>query len=144
MSRIFIFQKYLGKGSFGEVQCVRRIADGNIYALKLLNLSEMKQREREDAANEIRILASIRHPNITRYCDSFVDDEKLYIDIKSANIFLQQNNIVKLGDLGVCKILTGTEQYAKSNIGTPYYIAPEIWLKHNYNRKVDIWSLGCD
>lgn len=39
----------------------------------------MSHKEIEDAINEIRILASIRHPNITRYREAFVENDKLYI-----------------------------------------------------------------
>ena len=34
---------------------------------------------REDAVNEIRILASISHVNIIRYCDAFLERDNLYI-----------------------------------------------------------------
>ena len=34
---------------------------------------------REDAVNEIRILASLKHPSVIRYCESFYEQDKLYI-----------------------------------------------------------------
>ncbi|KAA6386674.1 MAG: putative protein kinase domain protein [Streblomastix strix] len=37
----------------------------------------------------------------------------------------------------------GTEQFTRSSIGTPYYLAPEIWDKKSYGTKADVWSLGC-
>lgn len=36
-----------------------------------------------------------------------------------------------------------TFDMAKTRIGTPYVMAPEIWLNKMYNQKSDIWSLGC-
>ena len=34
---------------------------------------------REDAVNEIRILASVRHPNIIRFRESFIENDTLFI-----------------------------------------------------------------
>ena len=57
-------EKVIGKGSFGSVYLVRRIADNNIYALKTVILDKMSKKEQENSVNEVRILASINHPNI--------------------------------------------------------------------------------
>ena len=65
----------------------------------------------------------------------------IHRDLKSANIFLMKNGIVKIGDLNVSKI-TGNGM-AKTQTGTPYYASPEIWLDKGYDNKTDIWSIGC-
>jgi NIMA (never in mitosis gene a)-related kinase len=51
-----------------------------------------------------------------------------------------KGNVVKIGDLGVGKILKGA--VTQTQVGTPYYISPEIWNKQPYNAKSDVWSLG--
>ena len=66
----------------------------------------------------------------------------IHRDIKPANIFLYQDGRVKIGDLGVCKSLN-TSSLAKTFVGTPYYLAPELYCDKPYNEKSDIWSLGC-
>ncbi len=53
-----------------------------------------------------------------------------------------KNNRVKLGDFGIAKCLNGTFEKAKTVIGTPYYLSPEIINDKPYDYKSDIWSLG--
>jgi serine/threonine protein kinase len=183
--------KPIGKGSFGKVYRAVRISDGQEYALKELEIKTMNQRERDDALNEVRLLASIKHPHTIRYYDAFFDSDKLYIvtefarfgdigakikrhigrkelmdedliwcffiqtlmgtaalhergiihrDLKTANIFLTSGRGVKLGDLGVAKI--AKSGLATTQIGTPYYMAPELWRGRPYDKKADVWSLG--
>jgi serine/threonine protein kinase len=59
-------QKFLGKGAYGSVYLVERMSDHLPYAVKETDVSKMGAVERQDAANEIRLLASVRHPNIIR------------------------------------------------------------------------------
>ena len=60
-------KKFLGKGSYGSVYKVKRVSDGLVYAVKEADVGKMTQLERIDAVNEIRLLASIQHPNIVRH-----------------------------------------------------------------------------
>ena len=160
--------------------------------MKEVAIKSMSQREREDAVNEVRILASVHHQMVIRYYDAFIENDKLFIvtelarggdigakvkrhsarnemmnedmiwgffiqicqglkslhdanilhrDIKAQNIFLVAAREIKIGDLGVAKVTKGGMAYTQ--IGTPYYMSPEIWRRRPYNKKSDIWSLGC-
>ncbi|OMJ88081.1 hypothetical protein SteCoe_10066 [Stentor coeruleus] len=64
----------LGEGAFSSVYKVRRKSDNQFYALKKVQLGSLKQKEKENALNEVRILASISHPNIIAYKEVFIDD----------------------------------------------------------------------
>ena len=66
----------------------------------------------------------------------------LHRDLKTLNIFLTKDLDVKIGDLGVAKMLTHTK-FAKTFIGTPYYLSPELCQDIPYNDKSDVWALGC-
>ncbi len=70
------------------------------------------------------------------------DRKILHRDLKSQNIFLTQNGLIKLGDFGIAKCLKNTVEKAKTVVGTPYYLSPEIVQSKPYSFKSDIWSLG--
>lgn len=191
----FEIVKQIGKGSFGVVYKVKRKKDGEIYAMKCINISQMDRKSIENTLNEVRILCSINHPNIVEYKEAFLNknDSELCIvmeyvgggdvaskiiecakrkvrineptiwkyfiqtlagikalnemkiihrDIKSANLFLSSDfETIKLGDMNVAKI--AKNDLAKTQIGTPYYLAPEIWKNETYGYKCDIFSTGC-
>ena len=49
----------LGTGAFSEVFKVVRKSDNMTYALKKVKMMKLSQKEKENALNEVRILASI-------------------------------------------------------------------------------------
>ena len=72
------------------------------------------------------------------------DHKVLHRDIKTQNIFLTDGgSIVKLGDFGISRVLSGTMDKARTHVGTPYYMSPEICKGAPYDQKSDVWSLGC-
>eukprot|EP00960_Hanusia_phi_P037288 752844-Hanusia_phi.AAC.3 len=66
----------------------------------------------------------------------------IHRDIKIVNVFLDHNNTIKLGDLGVSRVLEGEEEMAQSRVGTPLYLAPELIRRQPYHFKADVWALG--
>jgi NIMA (never in mitosis gene a)-related kinase len=50
----------------------------------------------------------------------------LHRDLKTSNIFLSSNGVLKIGDFGIAKILDETLEIAQTVVGTPYYLSPEI------------------
>ena len=65
----------VGEGAYSKVYKVKRISDQEIYALKKVTMRKLKTKEKNNALNEIRILASINHPNVISYKQAFFDDE---------------------------------------------------------------------
>merc|ERR1740138_132758 len=66
----------------------------------------------------------------------------LHRDLKTQNIFLMATGQIKLGDFGIARVLDATKDYAKTMVGTPYYLSPEIIEDKPYNFKSDVWSCG--
>ena len=67
----------------------------------------------------------------------------LHRDIKTMNIFLNKDENIRIGDLGVAKVLCESMNFAHTMVGTPYYLSPEMCEEKPYNEKSDIWALGC-
>ena len=83
-----------------------------------------------DIANQVlKGLAYLHNKNI------------IHRDIKPANILLTNDGKAKITDLNI-SIFT-KNGFAKTLVGTPYYIAPEVWKSLPYTEKVDVWAFGC-
>jgi NIMA (never in mitosis gene a)-related kinase len=65
----------LGEGAYSAVYKVLRLADREIYALKKVKLPSLSDKEKQNALNEVRLLASIRHENVIAYKEAFFDDK---------------------------------------------------------------------
>jgi NIMA (never in mitosis gene a)-related kinase len=66
----------------------------------------------------------------------------LHRDIKPENVFLDVNQVVKLGDLGIAKQMSTPFQQSKTFAGTFSYMAPELFGSTKWTLKADVWALG--
>jgi len=81
------------------------------------------------------------------------DKNVLHRDIKTQNVFIAKresrseggNNLgsVKIADFGIAKVLDSHTALARTQVGTPYYLSPEICSKQPYAQPSDVWALGC-
>jgi len=74
--------------------------------------------------------------------DYLHSQKKIHRDIKSGNILLTDDGLCKLADFGVSAELSTTLAKAKTMIGTPYFMAPEVLMNLEYDNRADIWSMG--
>src|SRR5258706_9159822 len=63
-------------------------------------------------------------------------------DIKPANILVMSNGRVKLSDFGIARIETADRTTTNVVMGTPGYIAPEVYLGGQIDHRVDIFAAG--
>ena len=77
----FKIERQLGKGSFSCVYLVTRKADQKIYALKSVTMDKLTKKEQQNSVNEVRILASVSHPNVIGYREAFWDDSAQTLNI---------------------------------------------------------------
>ena len=117
------------------INIVTEYADGGDLSEKI---KERKNKNNYFTESEIldyftQICLAIKHIH---------ENKIIHRDLKSGNIFLMKNGLVKLGDFGISKKFQKTTDKAKTFIGTPYYLSPEIIDGKPYDSKSDIWSLG--
>ena len=64
----------IGEGAYSSVYKILRLEDNIEYALKKVKLQNLSEKEKLNALNEVRILASIRNPNVICYKETFIDE----------------------------------------------------------------------
>ena len=125
----------------GKLCIVMDFADGGDLQSKIKERHKAKDvKGRMDYMSEDELLNQF-----TQICLAMkhVHDKKiLHRDLKSQNIFMTKRGMIKLGDFGIARVLSNTRSKAKTVVGTPYYLSPEIIKSESYNFKSDIWSLG--
>ena len=75
----------MGKGAFGAAVLFRRKIDSLMVIIKEVNMLELTASDRQMALNEVSILATMDHPNIIGYFDSFEKDGILMIEMEYAD-----------------------------------------------------------
>ena len=53
---------------------MRRAEDNDVYALKKVKMLSLSEKEKENALNEVRILASLNDSSIVAYKEAFFED----------------------------------------------------------------------
>ena len=105
-----------------------------------LNKKILKLKERKSPFTEKQII-----DYLTQICLALNHIHKkkiIHRDLKSGNVFLTKSGLIKLGDFGIAKGFKNTWEKAKTKVGTPYYLSPEIINSKPYDLKSDIWALG--
>ena len=65
----------LGDGAYSVVYKVKRKQDNKIYALKKVKLKDLCEKEKQNALNEVRILASVKSNFVISYKEAFIDED---------------------------------------------------------------------
>ena len=70
----------------------------------------------------------------------------IHRDVKPSNVLIDTQGNCYLSDFGLAKLIgeAGTSVTAAGGVvGTPHYIAPEVWEGQGTTRQSDIYALGC-
>jgi NIMA (never in mitosis gene a)-related kinase len=91
--------------------------NGDLYT-EIKRREEKKDYYSEDEVMQtfVQILLGLAHIHNNRI---------LHRDLKTQNIFIGKGGAIKVGDLGIARVLESTLEQCRSVVGTPYYMAPE-------------------
>ena len=117
----------------GKLCIVMDYADGGDLQSKIKDQKGALFSENQILDWFVQICLAIKHVH---------DKRILHRDLKSQNIFMMRSCRIKLGDFGIARVLSSTKDNAKTMVGTPYYLSPEIIENKPYSFKSDIWALG--
>lgn len=94
-----IQQKALGKGTFGKVyRAVDKKDPDHVVAIKVLNKSKMSAEDLVSIMDEVKMLLTLDHPNITKYFETYDEKNYLYLVMEFCpygEIFDNQESFVK-------------------------------------------------
>ena len=130
---IKLFEVFDSQKPKHTLNIVTEYADGGDLSEKIKSQNNKPFSESEILDYFTQICLALKH----------IHEKKIiHRDLKSGNVFLMKSGLVKLGDFGIAKGFQNTMDKAKTMVGTPYYLSPEILDNKPYDSKSDIWSLG--
>jgi serine/threonine-protein kinase len=82
---------------------------------------------------------------IVRICQALEYAHKnrvVHRDIKPGNVMVNSEGAVKVVDFGIARLVDFSRTHTNMMIGTPAYMAPELFKKQRANERTDIWAVG--
>jgi NIMA (never in mitosis gene a)-related kinase len=119
--------KIVGKGSFGYAMLVQTISDRKLYVMKVIDVSKMDRKQKEEALNEVHVLKAMRHPYIVTYRESFMNKSCLCIVMDYADGGDMYGKIAKQKQLG--------RGFSEDQI-LDWFVQICLAMKHIHERKI--------
>jgi len=66
----------------------------------------------------------------------------IHRDLKSLNILLDYDDLPRICDFGLSRYSEDKTEFMTANVGTPHWMAPELFDGGKYSNKVDVYAYG--
>ncbi|KAH0791766.1 TKL family protein kinase [Histomonas meleagridis] len=66
----------------------------------------------------------------------------MHRNLKSSNVLLNRNYVPMIGDFGLSRDESDEAQFMTKEVGSPHWMAPELFVGGKYDNKVDVYSFG--
>jgi WNK lysine deficient protein kinase len=113
-----------------------------IFITEMITGGTLRAYIKKNKINKLRVIKQYCIEILNGLCYLHEHEPKpiIHRDLKCDNIFINSNNLdIRIGDLGLSTPLERT--YTASVLGTPNYMAPELYKEH-YDTAVDIYAFG--
>ncbi len=98
--KVYKFKKVLGGGHFGSVRIAYKKTDPNkFYAVKSIKKQNLTAKDLEALINEVDILASLKHPNIIKFYETYYDEYFFHIVMELCNGKDLFEKVISLGSI---------------------------------------------
>jgi serine/threonine protein kinase len=109
--------------------------------MEFVNGKTLAQHLQQEANYEIREVGEI----IRQVLDALQHAHAagvIHRDVKPANILINIDGRIKIGDFGIARIETSQLTHVGDVIGTPHYMAPEQYMGHDVGVQADLFSVA--
>ena len=120
-----IVTEYMKNGSLFDLLHSEKINDN----ITIKNIQKLTQTQKTKIALSIAKGMIYLHEN-----------NIIHRDLKSQNILLDNNLLPKISDFGISRFKENENQLLTNQLGTPQWMAPEMFQSNTYTNKVDVYS----
>jgi hypothetical protein len=118
------------------------VSSGQYLVMDLVRGIDLGVLLKQRGAPGLPVDQAIEYTRQTCEALQYVHDQQIvHRDVKPQNLILSENGVV-LVDFGIARLLDEVEQQGTVGIGTPRFMAPEVFAGGNVSARTDVFSVA--